>query len=437
MTKKKQPDESGYLKIDTYRDGPFVFQIGVDLAFISNLIARVNDAYARFYSAPLIDELADELEKISLVSAVYSTNTIEGANLSEKETEEIIQLSADQIQNNQQKRVYNLEAAYSHVNKQIAAQYKNNQLSSHLLFPDSSFFTLSEQVCRELHRIVCEGLTDSPDNIPGQYRREIKGFPIYVSDEAHGGRYKPPQAEDDVITLMQALVTWANSPAVTALPALIRAPLIHYYFERIHPFKDGNGRVGRLLETFLLETAGYKYIAKAMTNSYLKNIDKYYALFNQCRKAAEKHEENPNTPFVLFFLEGMLNTINHLQDNAHKFIAHFIDNYYITNLKNQKKINARQHAILTQLSRNEDLCHKQLLASQPWYKALYEKLGERTKSRDLKELVELHVIFIEENGKINLSKLKPKLQLTNNPLTSLTRNSGNILTECLKKLPNK
>ena len=62
---------------------------------------------------------------------------------------------------------------------------------------------------------------------------------------------------------------------------------------------------------------------------YLKHLDKYYTLFNQCRKAAQQREKNPNTPFVEFFLQGMLHTINRLQDNANKIIANLFTSFTI------------------------------------------------------------------------------------------------------------
>lgn len=62
------------------------------------------------------------------------------------------------------------------------------------------------------------------------------------------------------------------------MPALIRAPLMHLYFELIHPFWDGNGRVGRVLEATLLQAAGFRYAPFAQTRYYLEHIDAYFTL---------------------------------------------------------------------------------------------------------------------------------------------------------------
>ncbi len=105
------------------------------------------------------------------------------------------------------------------------------------------------------------------------------------------------------------------------VPAPIRAPLVHYYFELIHPFWDGNGRVGRVLEASVLHHAGFRFAPFAMARYYLEYIDRYFTLFNLCRKQAEKKEPHPNAPFVIFHLEGMLSAINRLHDRVNAMVG--------------------------------------------------------------------------------------------------------------------
>lgn len=419
MTKllKFHLSENGLLRAETHRSGPFIFQIGLDKTALEPWLTRVQDAYVRFYSLPVLNEAASKMEQYVLVSAVYSTNTIEGADLTETETAKAMELTANQIHDEQQKRVQNLKNAFAFIDQTVSSIRQSANLSA-LSLSESDNAVLDEDFIRELHRIVCDGLTVPENNIPGEYRRDVKGFPTRVSDEAHGGVYIPPKSYDDIVMLMQAFITWANCQAVMALPILLRASLIHYYFECIHPFADGNGRVGRLIETYLLQASGYKYVGKTISGFYLKNIDKYYALFNQCRKAAEKKEQNPKMSFVKFFLEGMLHSINRLQDNANELIAQLLETNYLNDLEKNKTINARQHLIMTQLMQNKVLRDKEILSQQPWYKSLYKNFSERTKMRDLKKLTELGLILIKENGEIVLVNLRSAMQLNNNPLTS-------------------
>jgi Fic family protein len=413
MTKfaANQIDSSGRWRIDTHRSGPFTFEIGINMNEISSLLTRVEDAYDRFYAIPLINEFVDELESISLVSAIYGTNTIEGATFTEKETEETMNLTADRIQNEQQQRVINLQEAYKTIKSK----------SPHPSDASEAKRLLTVNQFKEFHKIVCKQLSIPQNNTPGEYRKEIKSNPVRVGDAIHGGVYTPPKCHDDIIRLTQCLAQWANHDTVNNLSPLLRAPLVHYYFERIHPFQDGNGRVGRLIEAWALETSGYHYVSKAINKYYLNNINKYYLLFNECRKEAEKKSSFPNTPFIQFFLEGMLDTINYLQDKANSIISWHLLKSTANDLEHDKIINSRQAAIFKQVIDDETLDHIQKLARQPWYIALYKNLNVRTKLRDLKILTNKNILSISKDGKIKIDFIKTSLKLHQNPRTSAVK----------------
>jgi Fic family protein len=84
------------------------------------------------------------------------------------------------------------------------------------------------------------------------------------------------------------------------LPALVRAALAHVQFETIHPFLDGNGRVGRLLITFLLCHAGVLHEPLLYLSLYLKqNRTSYYELLDGVRKTGDWEA------WLTFFLEGV------------------------------------------------------------------------------------------------------------------------------------
>ena len=105
-------------------------------------------------------------------------------------------------------------------------------------------WTLTKEFILELHRLICKDIPH-PDNRPGLIRDNPKTRFTYVGDAAHGGRYKPPQYGKDIERLLSALIAWHGELDAAGVPALIRAPLVHLYYEQIHPFWDGNGRVGR------------------------------------------------------------------------------------------------------------------------------------------------------------------------------------------------
>jgi Fic family protein len=203
----------------------------------------------------------------------------------------------------------------------------------------------------------------------------------------------------DIRTLVSALVDWHDELLEAGVPALIRAPLVHLYFELIHPFWDGNGRVGRVIEAYLLQSAGYRYAPFALARFYFDHIDRYFTLFNLCRKQANKGEPHPNTPFVLFHLEGMLEVINSLHDRVNRLVNVLLFEAELRNRFEHKKVNARQYAIVTQVLNAGGPVALKELQTMPWYQALYIKRTDKTKQRDLRGLREHGLLKQDPKGR--------------------------------------
>ena len=114
---------------------------------------------------------------------------------------------------------------------------------------DPSGLPLSVRRLRDAHRILMRGARGA-DKLPGKLRRSQN----WIGGSRPGSaRFVPPPPEDvpDVLT---ALERWWH--ADSDLPPLVRTGLAHVQFETIHPFLDGNGRIGRLLIALLIEHWG-------------------------------------------------------------------------------------------------------------------------------------------------------------------------------------
>jgi len=367
-------------RVETARFGPFTFQVGADSGEVSMPLQRVTDAQKRFLSSPL-SQVANRLEQEVLVSSIFSTNTIEGGTLTEEETKKALDIDPARVQAEEQRRAVNIKTAYEIAEK--SAQ--------------SSDWRLSVAFIKEIHAAVTDSISHKY-NQPGKIRNNPKDIITYVGDAAHGGRYKPPQYGGDIELLLEHLIKWYDELTTAEVPALIRAPLMHYYFELIHPFWDGNGRVGRVLEATVLHGAGFRYAPFAVARYYMERIDQYFTLFNLCRKQADKKTAYPNTPFVLFHLQGMLASINRLHDRVNDMVKSLLFESHIKHLRDTKEINLRQYAILTQIMERDKPMQIDELRRAPWHKALYAKLGDKTKQRDLSKLREQRLIYIDEKG---------------------------------------
>lgn len=373
------PDIS--LKVETARNGPFLFQLGVDASVVEALLLRVDDAHQRFKSSPLA-QVANRLEKEVVVSSIFGTNSIEGGTLTEEETSQAMNLSPADIQDTEQRRARNLSEAYK-LSQEAAAK---------------SDWKLDVPFINAVHAAVTDQIPHE-HNQSGILRDNHKSIITRVGDQAHGGTYKPPQYGGDVRLLLEALVQWHQQLVDAEVPVLIRAPLVHYYYELIHPFWDGNGRVGRVVEATLLQHEGFRYAPFAQARYYFDHIDQYFALFNHCRKLAEKKVEGPNTDFVYFFLEGMRLSINNLHDRVNRLVMFLLYQTEIKSRHDNKEINARQYAIVTQIMVENPPVALAKLRREPWYLALYEKRTDKTKQRDLNRLKDLGLIrFDKQNG---------------------------------------
>lgn len=151
------------------------------------------------------------------------------------------------------------------------------------------------RLIREIHEVLMEGARGQ-DKCPGEFRHSQNWIgPANCSLKE--ARYIPPNVED-MQNAMSDLEKYINENV--EYDALIRVALIHYQFETIHPFLDGNGRIGRLL--ILLYLMGQGLLAKPVIYiSYFlkKNQVEYYDRISDVRRSGNYEQ------WVRFFLEAV------------------------------------------------------------------------------------------------------------------------------------
>ena len=158
-------------------------------------------------------------------------------------------------------------------------------------------FPLSSRLIREIHeKLLSRGRGSSKD--PGGFRRTQN----WVGGSRPGtALFIPPPhtAVKDCISDLERFLHGSED----GLPAVVKAGLAHVQFETIHPFLDGNGRVGRLLITFLLCHAGVLREPLLYLSLYFKqHRADYYRLLDDVRKEGGWEE------WLEFFLQGVLET---------------------------------------------------------------------------------------------------------------------------------
>ena len=157
---------------------------------------------------------------------------------------------------------------------------------------------LCNRLIKETHAVLLQGVRGS-DKTPGEFRYSQNWIGGQGST-LKNARYIPPNPQD-MTEAMSDLEKYIN--ADDALDPLIRAALIHYQFETVHPFLDGNGRIGRLLITLFLMQTRILSTPALYISCYLKsNRIEYYDRMTEVRKSGNYEQ------WIAFFLRAVAYT---------------------------------------------------------------------------------------------------------------------------------
>ena len=150
--------------------------------------------------------------------------------------------------------------------------------------------------------------------------------------------FTPPQNHIEIVDLLSNLEIYMNDATFQEIDSLIKMPIVHFQFESIHPFYDGNGRTGRILNMLFLVQQNLLDIPVLYLSSYIiKNKTDYYRLLQEVRT------ENKWEEWILWMLKGVeltakntivvVNNIKNLMDDYkikirtnHKFYSHDLIN---------------------------------------------------------------------------------------------------------------
>jgi len=170
-------------------------------------------------------------------------------------------------------------------------------------------FPLSNRLIREVHGILLSrGRGQSKS--PGEFRRSQN----WIGGSRPGNAHFVPPPHQEIEECMAHLERFLNGQP-SATPPLLRAALSHVQFETIHPFLDGNGRVGRLIIPMLLCVEGVLREPLLYLSLYFKqHRARYYELLDRVRSDGDWEE------WVRFFATGVEETANTAVATAHRLI---------------------------------------------------------------------------------------------------------------------
>jgi Fic family protein len=173
-------------------------------------------------------------------------------------------------------------------------------------------FPFSNRLIREMHAVLLSGGRGS-EKLPGEFRRTQN----WIGGTRPGNAHFVPPPPDRVEDCMADLERFLHDQHLP-YPTIVRAALAHVQFETIHPFLDGNGRIGRLLIAFILHHEGVLQKPLLYLSLYFKqHRSEYYRLLDLVRA------EGDWEAWLDFFLEGVVHTAQNAVETAQRLVALF------------------------------------------------------------------------------------------------------------------
>lgn len=243
-------------------------------AIIKNL-TEAKAAVLALTQIPYQRSWADELQLIQLKREVAGTSRIEGAEFTDRELDEAMRETPEQLETRSQKQAACAVAAYRWI-----AQLPGDR-------------PVDQELIHEVHRRIVSGCDD--DHCPpGQIRNRDQN--VMFGAPRHRGAEGGEECAEAFGKLAEAVRSHFREH-----DPLIQALALHYHFAAMHPFLDGNGRTARALEALMLQGTGLRdTLFIAMSNYYYEHKTGYLNALNEAR--ASGHDL---TPFLNFGLKGI------------------------------------------------------------------------------------------------------------------------------------
>lgn len=202
---------------------------------ILNNISKVEAAEEVIRHAPLLPLWEKQFKEDAIVRAAYHGTHIEGNMLQKEEAKDVLLGKTIIARPRDIQEVINYRKVIELIDEEASKKIEK----------------ITEQLVLKLHRILTEKTLSAEQS--GVYRLKQ----VIIRNSANGEiTFKPPTPLE-VPFLMKEFIYWLNSDSSKQIHTVLKAGIVHHEFVRIHPFIDGNGRVGRALATLVMLLGGY------------------------------------------------------------------------------------------------------------------------------------------------------------------------------------
>ncbi len=256
---------------------------------VLSLIAEIDEFKGAWRAlGQLAPEQLTSLKRVATIESIGSSTRIEGSKLSDQEVEALLSnLEIKKFSTRDEQEV----AGYAEIMNTVFQHYAD--------------IPLTENYIKQLHRDLLQ-YSEKDNRHRGEYKKHTNHVEAFDAEGKSLGIVFETASPFDTPFRMEELVTWTNEAIdkKTMHPLLITSVFI-VMFLAIHPFQDGNGRLSRILTTYILLSLGYAYVPYSSLESVVENSKEgYYLALRQTQGTLK--EENPNwQPWIIFFLKAL------------------------------------------------------------------------------------------------------------------------------------
>jgi Fic family protein len=301
-----------------------------------------------------------ELKQIATIESIGSSTRIEGATLTNEEIKELLKnIKINKIETRDEQEVIGY---YDTLN---------------IIFDNFQNIDISTNYIKQLHGILLK-LSSKDQRHKGQYKilsnKVVANYPNNIQKVIFNTT-EPHLVEKEITEL----INWTNKALKkNEIHKLIIIALFIYEFLSIHPFQDGNGRLSRILTTFLLLKYNYNFIKYISFEHIIEQRKKeYYQSLMECQKNRYKKTEKIDK-WLLFFLESLELLIQKLEIKYNEFS------------KKGGYLNERQKILFEFIKNNQPLKKNDIIQN-------FQNISENTIKKDIIYLI--NEKFIKTVGK--------------------------------------
>ncbi len=341
---------------------------------IAKLLGECEAMVKVIANTPLRPQDRQKLLVVSLIKGAQATTAIEGNTLSQEEIE----------------RVYegeNLPPSREYLQKEVTNVIDAFNTLLAEVITDRHEWPITPELLQRFHVMIARDLGDHLDAIPGRWRADRRTVGPYLTPEH---RYIPE--------LIDQLCRWLRDEfhfhqEQDFQTAVIQAMVTHVYIEWIHPFGDGNGRTGRLVEFFILLRAGLPSITShILSNFYNQTRTDYYRHLNNCRK------ERSLSKFIGYavqgFRDGLMDNLKVIQSGQLKiFWRNHIYETFSDYPYTKRIVFKRKRDLMLAMPIDKALSLEEMITTKPEVTIAYSTLGHNTLLRDIRELIHMDLLI--------------------------------------------